>query len=258
MSDKIIDLGNGFWNIRGAFRIGGVLNIGTQTSLVRRQNGKFVLLDSYPLKGAVKTAVDELTDNGALIEAILNVHPFHTVHVTALHEAFPEAALYGTARHHENFPELPWRPERTEDEALWDQFSDDLDFTVPAGVDFISENSSVHFSSVLVYHAGSKTIHVDDTFMYLKLPLPMRVVSPFPRVTLHPTLHQALEKRAGASADFKAWMEEIIDRWGEADHLCAAHNAALTESAGRPIAKRLTRALKLAAPVLNGHRLRFG
>ena len=34
MTDKIHDLGAGFWNIRGTFRLGGVLNIGTQCSLV--------------------------------------------------------------------------------------------------------------------------------------------------------------------------------------------------------------------------------
>lgn len=49
MTDKIHDLGAGFWNIRGTFRIGGVLNIGTQCSLIKLDSGRFIFLDSYKL-----------------------------------------------------------------------------------------------------------------------------------------------------------------------------------------------------------------
>ena len=35
-----------FLNIRGSFKVGGLLDIGTQCSLVRRANGRFVFLDS--------------------------------------------------------------------------------------------------------------------------------------------------------------------------------------------------------------------
>lgn len=35
MSEHVHDLGSGFWNIRGEFRLGGVINIGTQCSLVQ-------------------------------------------------------------------------------------------------------------------------------------------------------------------------------------------------------------------------------
>ena len=47
MSERMIDLGNGFWNIRGTLRIGGVVNVGTHSSLVRLSSGGFVFLDSY-------------------------------------------------------------------------------------------------------------------------------------------------------------------------------------------------------------------
>lgn len=47
MAEEIIAVGNGFWNIRGDLRIAGVLNIGTQCSLVKLGEGRFVFLDSY-------------------------------------------------------------------------------------------------------------------------------------------------------------------------------------------------------------------
>ena len=79
MTDHIHDLGAGFRNIRGTFRLGGVLNIGTQCSLVKLSSGKFIFLDSYALTGDVRDEVMALTNNGQDVEAVLNVHPFHTV-----------------------------------------------------------------------------------------------------------------------------------------------------------------------------------
>ena len=68
-------------------------------------------------------------------------------------------------------------------------FSDDLEFSVPAGVDFISSNESVHFSSVLVFHPSTKTLHVDDTFMFIPTPAAAEFLN-FKQgtVQLHPTL----------------------------------------------------------------------
>ncbi len=40
MQPHIIEVADGFWNIRGSFEIGGVVEIGTQASLVKRSNGK--------------------------------------------------------------------------------------------------------------------------------------------------------------------------------------------------------------------------
>jgi hypothetical protein len=61
MSGQFIRVSEGFWNIRGSFKIAGVIDVGTQASLVRLTSGKFVLLDSYTLSGAVKRQVNELT-----------------------------------------------------------------------------------------------------------------------------------------------------------------------------------------------------
>ena len=234
-----------FLNIRGTFKVGGLVDIGTQCSLVRRANGKFVFLDSYTLNDAVQRDVDALTHGRKNVEAILNLHPFHTVHVRAMHERYPDAKLFGTARHLARFPDLPWQTARTEQVRLHKLFEEDLEFSVPRGVDFISANENVHFSSVLVLHRASRTIHVDDTLMYVRLPLPMRVLGFADVLLFHPTLRQALEKRKGAGQAFRDWAEGVAADWRDAENLCAAHTTALTagKNKGASIHDRILAAL---------------
>jgi hypothetical protein len=260
MRPHIIHVADDFWNIRGSFKIGGVVDIGTQASLVRRGNGKFVFLDSYTLSGEVEREVLELTNGGQDVEAILNVHPFHTVFARKMHERFPHAKLYGTARHISRFSELPWEALRTEDAELHAMFADDFEFSVPRGVDLISANENVHFSSVLVLHRASKTIHVDDTLMYVRLPRLMRVVGLPDAMSFHPTLAKALEKRAGAAKDFRDWAEELTERWRDAENLCAAHTAALTarKNQGPSIHARLVKALGKVERTLAAHERKYG
>jgi len=260
MKHRMIRVGDDFWNIRGSFKVGGVVDVGTQASLVRLQSGRFVMLDAYTLGERVEQEVRELTDGGEAIEAILNLHPFHTIHVKPMHEQFPNAKLHGTARHLSRFPELPWEPLGTEDPELHAMFAEDLDFSVPRGVDFISKNENVHFSSVLAYHRASKTIHVDDTLNYVRLPKAARLVGKPDVLSFHPTLAQALERRAGASSDFRRWAEALIVRWEDAENLCAAHSAALTASRneGASISTRLVRALEKTARTLDKHERKYG
>ena len=67
-------------------------------------------------------------------------------------------------------------------------FEENFEFSIPRGVDFISANENVHFSSVLALHRASRTIHVDDTLMYVRLPLPMRVLGFRDLLSFHPTI----------------------------------------------------------------------
>ena len=260
MSDQLIEVGEGFWNIRGSFRIAGVLDIGTQCSLVRLANGRFILLDAYTLSGQVKREVDELTDGGADIEAILNLHPFHTVHVEWAHRAFPGARLYGTRRHQQRLADLPWEPERTEGKALQKKYAGDLEFSVPRGVDFISADENVHFSSVLACHPASGTLHVDDTLMYLRLPGIVRALGLGDSVSFHPTLARALLPRAGAAAEFRDWAVGVFKRWAQAENLCAAHTGALlaAQNQGAPLQDRLHEALDKVASTLDKHQQKYG
>ena len=259
MSEKILKISDDFWNIRGDFKIGGVLNIGTHASLVRRGNGKFVLLDAYTLQGEVKEQIDALSKDGDDIEAIINLHPFHTVHVQKAHEQYPNAKLYGTQRHIEKFPDLDWQPELTESAACADLFAADFDFSVPAGVDFISSNEHLHFSSVLAYHRASKTIHSDDTLMYIQLPgLLGKAIKP--EIKFHMTLSKTLERRAGAAKDFRAWVTRLADQWSDAENLCAAHSAVLlgSENDSASIADRILTALQKVEKTLQLHEKKFG
>ena len=260
MGTGVLKLSDDFWNIRGSFKIGGVIDIGTQASLVRRRNGKFVFLDSLSLDASVKRKIDKLTNGGADVEAILNLHPFHTLHVKSMHEQFPNANLYGASRHKEKAPDLDWQDLETNDAELHRMFADDFEFSVPRGVDFLSANEKVHFSSVLAYHRASKTIHSDDTIMYLRLPLLMRMFGMKNAVSFHPTLAKALEKRGGAARDFRDWAQKLIRSWGDAENICAAHTATLTkQKAGRfTIRTRLEKALEKVEPTLEAHEQKYG
>lgn len=256
--ERLIQTGDNFWNIRGSFRIAGLLDIGTQASLVRRASGSFVLLDSLVPDPQSALAISELTDGGAKIEAVLNLHPFHTLHVEAVHQLFPGATLFGTQRHKDRLPDLPWATETTESSALHQQFVDDLVFSVPAGVDFISANEKVHFSSVLAFHQASGTIHVDDTFNYIPASGLLRMTPLGDTVSLHPTLSRALLKRAGAAAEFSQWAEGLIDCWQYATTLCAAHNGVCSpDVGGASIAERMQGALDRVQNTLAAHEQRY-
>ena len=259
MSEHIRQISSDFWNIRGDFKIAGFVNIGTHASLVRRGNGKFVLLDAYTLQGELKEQIDAISRNGNDIEAIINLHPFHTIHVRQAHEQYPNAKLYGTQRHIEKFPNLDWQAELSNSDEFADLFSDDFEFSVPAGVDFISSNEHLHFSSVLAYHKASKTIHSDDTLMYLQLPgLLGKIMEP--EITFHMTLAKTLERRAGAARDFRAWATQLAEQWGGAENLCAAHSAILlgSENQSASIANRILTALKKVENALQLHEKKFG
>ena len=67
----VVDVGDGFWNIRGSFKVGGLVDVRTHCSLVRLASGKFVFLDAYALPDEVKAWVDAQTDGGKAVEAIL-------------------------------------------------------------------------------------------------------------------------------------------------------------------------------------------
>lgn len=250
---RIIEVADGFWNLRGSFKI-GPLDIGTQASLVRRPGGTFVLLDACAFDEPTRAWLDERTRGGERLEAVIHLHPFHTLHVAAAHELFPRAHLYGTARHVARLAALPWQPLRTEDPAFHRLYADDFDFMVPRGVDFIADDPKLHFSSVLAFHKPTRTLHVDDTLLYMKLPWLLR---PFGRdlTRLHPTLRKVLERRPGAAGAFRAWAAELVERTRDVENLCAAHSAVLLgrDNRGASIASRIERAVQRAEGVLRAH-----
>lgn len=258
MKTKVIQISENFWNIRGSFKIGGLINIGTHASLVRLENGKFVFLDSLTFDRKTLEKINELTNNGKEIEAVLNLHPFHTVHVKKMHELFPSAKHYGTSRHLLKSPELNWQSLKTEDTELHEIYSKDLDFSIPRGVDFISTDENLHFSSVLAYHHSSKTIHVDDTLMYIRLPMLLKFFGLSDPISFHPTLSKVLKMETGAADEFENWAREIAKSWSSAENLCAAHTASVIGKKNQNISDRILKALTKVQTKLQTHKKRFG
>lgn len=246
MRDGLVEIADGLWNIRGSFKVLGVLDLGTQSSLVRLRSGRFVLLDCVPLGPGVEEEIRRLTDDGSKLEAIINLHPFHTLHVAKVAKAFPEATLYGTARHHTKRSALPWAPQKTETAAFAERYADDFDFLIPRGVDFIPDDENLHFASVLAIHRETKTLHVDDTINYVALPL-------VKRLSFHPSLGGVLERRKDAANEFRSWARELIDRCKTVEHICTAHMRLPAPGQFSPIADELGRALQRAEKTLQRH-----
>lgn len=213
-----------FWNFRGSFKIAKIIDIGTHMSVVRRANGRFLVLDSYSLDNDDLAQLRALTGDGQLVDAVINLHPFHTIHCPALSEALPGARLIGTARHRAQVTDLLWDPALIEDPATQAEFAEDLDFSIPDGVDFISANEKVHVGSVVARHRASGIVHVDDTINIFVAPV-ISAVLPEPRLSFHPMLAKALQKRSGASDDYARWARGLAREWQGTPVVCAAHSA---------------------------------
>ena len=241
MTDKIIDLGSGFWNIRGTFRIGGVLNIGTQCSLVKLASGRFIFLDSYALTGDVRDEVMALTNNGQDVEAILNVHPFHTASCVQM----AKATMYGSSRHHKKMPEIKWAEDLVESEAVAQRYPE-LKFSLSEGVHYISPNEMIHAGSLLAYHPASQSLHVDDTFMSPPMKLLEAVL---PELILHPTTKKALTNEPNAGAHYCDWATNLAHEWRDVRNFCAAHSYLVRFKEGE-FEKALLKAIDKARPKL--------
>ena len=245
MSDKIIDLGVGFWNIRGTFRLGGVLNIGTQCSLVKLSSEKFVFLDSYTLTDDVRAQVMALTNNGQDVEAVLNLHPFHTVHCTQMAKDFPQATFYGSSRHHKKVPEVQWAKDLVESDAVAKRYPE-LKFSISQGIHYIAPNEMIHAGSLLAFHPASKSLHVDDTFMSPPTKLLEAVL---PELLLHLTTKKALKNDPDAGKQYCDWASKLAHDWRDVRNFCAAHSYLVTFKDGE-FEKALLKAIDKARPKL--------
>ncbi|MDE0877875.1 MAG: hypothetical protein OSB00_04295 [Sphingomonas bacterium] len=250
-------LAEDFWNIRGDFHIARVINVGTHMSLARRPNGRFVLLDSYEAGQADRDALMTLTDGGKAIDAVLNLHPFHTLHCGFIQGLLPHVRLIGTRRHHEQCPDLNWDPALIEKAETQREFADAFDFSMPAGVDFVSDDPAVHVGSVLARHRTGRIVHADDTFNILDLPWPIDKLMSGPTIRFHPKLAAGLEKRAGAADDYVRWATDLGHDWANTQIVATAHNS-IARMADQGFATAIAQALAAASDTIDDHRRKYG
>jgi hypothetical protein len=173
-----------------------------------------------------------------------------------MHHAFPEATLYGTQRHHEKLPQLPWANDRCEGGVLDGLFGKELEFTQPDGVHLVCERENVHFSSILAFHPASGTIFVDDTLSRAVLPFPLSLLPMNARLDFHPTLLGALKDEPHAANAFHDWAVDMAVNWAGARRIAMAHNTVL-DLGEEELPTLIGEALARAKPVLDKHRARF-
>jgi len=213
-SQRIKPIGPGFWNVRGSFIIDGI-DIGCQMSIVKLSNGKFLIMDTIELDASLKAEFDAFTNNGSQISAVIATHPFHTVYFPAFYLAYPNAMYYGTPRHLRIEPQIKWSGNiyDCQTRTQWPE----VEMRIPLGSEFVAPQpeDSNHFSGVHIYHAASKTVHVDDTVNY-------EVNTGI--MAFHPSLFTVgLYHIGDAPFTFRNWTQKYVRDW-DFDNICSAHD----------------------------------
>ena len=166
----LVEVGDGFWNVRGRFTVlGGMLNLGTHMSVCRRANGRFIIIDTVKLCSDAVEELNHLTNGGKDLDAVIATHPYHTLAFRDFYGQFPNVDYYGTPRHLNTIPDIPWKGEVMANKQL---FAPDVDLRIPAGSEYVLPlpPRSNHFSNVFVFHPQSKTIHNDDCVVCFESP----------------------------------------------------------------------------------------
>lgn len=111
------------------------MEIGTHMSLIQLRNGNFLVIDTVVLSDQLQGELNELTSNGTKIEAVLAVHPFHTLAYSAFHKLYPNVQYYGTPRHLRKLTEIKWAGQLDENEnkALLSKWAPEVELRIPAG-----------------------------------------------------------------------------------------------------------------------------
>ena len=217
------EIAPGFFNIRAPFRLYGIFDVGSHMSIMRLNNGKFLVVDTCHVSSQVKSQIDVLTNNGMDIEAVIATHNYHTIFFPAFYKLYPHCKYYGTPRHLKIQPEIPWSDQLYSQESL-NQFSQlGVEMRIPDGSDYISPLPDNHFNNVFVFHKASKTIHNDDTFMLFPPSFFYKLIR-LPTIMIHPSLTTTgLYPTKEAPWEFKSWVLKLCKDW-DFENLCSAHN----------------------------------
>lgn len=222
-------IGPGFYHYRAKF-INLHSNICTHMGLCKLSSGKFLLLSAADLTPGFRRQLDDLTDKGKLIEAIIATHSFHTLAFPALRKIYPDVPMYGTPRHLRKQPELNWTG-NIHDAKIRNKWSPDVEIRITdkdtAGVDFVDPQPETanHVASVFVFHRQSKTLFDDDLVCYSIDPcLLFKLCGMKPNVvTFTAGLKMGyLRKETGAGAKFIGFMERMMKDW-DFENLASAH-----------------------------------
>jgi len=242
----LVEIGPGFWNIRGSFKmLLGLVDVGTHMSIAQLSNGKYLVIDAIPLTDEIKSEIDQLTDKGVKIEAVITTHPFHTVAIPALHDVYPNVPYYGCPRHLKRFPNIEWAGSLN-DCKVREQWSPDIEIRIPAGAEFVAPMPEAmnHFSCAFVFHKQSRTLHVDDTIMYGRNPGFLLRLAGLKEGTMafHRTIKGVgLLPHPEAPFQFRDWMSNILKDW-DFDNICMAHTGNKVGGAKEQVADVLKKA----------------
>eukprot|EP01035_Chromulina_nebulosa_P017528 gene17528-23090_t len=225
--NSLIPIGaKNFWNIRSSFYVlGGLLDVGTQMSIIKLSTGKFIVLDTVLIDQALKSEINDLTENGSLIEAVIATHPFHTVYFETFYKLYPDAKYYGTPRHLRNIKAVPWAGSVEDPRFLTSYENEGIFLRITAGTEFNTPDEDNHFASVFVFHQPSRTIHNDDTLTYISNPgcLLRCLGTRHDTLIFHkPSWKNELSSTPEAPIEFKEFIERILNDW-DFDNIVAAH-----------------------------------
>jgi len=245
---KMNEIGRNFWNIRDSFTFAcGLIDIGTHMSLIQLSSGKFLVIDTCNINTTDKERIDTLTDNGNKIEAVIATHPFHTLYFKPFHQWYPNAAYYGTPRHLRNLPEIAWAGDISKPENLSRWESENIFLRIPDGADFDPVDQGNHFSSVFVFHALSKSIHIDDTVLFFNNPgFALRCLGKGHGTMEFWDLKKGLQPTKTAPGEFRDFIQHVIDDW-DFDNILAAHTGNMIGGAK----EKLRESLMKASPFLD-------
>eukprot|EP01124_Arcella_intermedia_P013594 TRINITY_DN2000_c0_g1_i1.p1 TRINITY_DN2000_c0_g1~~TRINITY_DN2000_c0_g1_i1.p1 ORF type:complete len:289 (+),score=37.71 TRINITY_DN2000_c0_g1_i1:82-948(+) len=244
--EKCIEVSPGFYTVRAGFKIlSGLIDIGTHMSLIKLSNGRFLVIDTVPLTPSLKQQIDELTENGSLVDGVIASHPFHTLAFPGFYEAYPKLQYYGTPRHLRKVTQIPWAGS-LDDEEVRNKWSPEVEMRIPDGAEFVSPEpeSYNHFNCVWIFGRSSRTLHVDDTLNYFSNPgtILQLVGKTHGTMEFHPSFGgPALLPTPEAPGLFKSWLEKLLDDW-DFDNICCAHTGFKLGGAKELVRKTLAEA----------------
>lgn len=111
------------------------MEIGTHMSAIQLKNGNFLIIDTVVINDQLKNELDELTLNGTKIEAVLAVHPFHTLAYSDFNKLYPNLKYYGTPRHLRKLTEIKWEGQldNAENKDLLQKWAPEIELRIPDG-----------------------------------------------------------------------------------------------------------------------------